>query len=354
MTVVRFVAADLKTGVVRGELPLAPTAGLSRLLSNVGAGRLDLPVTDPACPPEWERWTKPWRALIVAVDESYRIVWSGVVSNRRRGHGPVVALDAVSVEGYLDQVYVPDLTFAADDQTSVIAAALAQVAIDDDGIAMTVDCPASGVVRDRVYAADENARVLGRVQELAAVDDGFEWMIDVAWSDQTRTAFTLTFRTGYPNLGTVVADPVWRFECPGSVVGFELTEPGPVTRVKAWGDESNDVRISSVELVDTDTEALGWPRVEYRETFPGVSVQATIDAHGAGLATARYGTARDLLALQVRADVDPLFGSYSLGDTAWFTSDTDALTGTSLWRVIGWGWEPGASAVSPYLMRVVV
>lgn len=350
----RFLSADLRTGSIRGELPLQVTSDLVTIVSGEASSRAGLPVTDSACPPEWERWTEPRRTQVVAVDEADRIVWSGFVAGRGRDASPVVSLDLVSMPGVLGMVHTPDLVFTGQDQTSVIAAGLVAAAVADGGVALDVDCPASGVSRDRTYAASEQASVLERLTQLGEVDDGFEWIIETAWSSPAHTGFTRTVRAGYPRLGHVVADPVWRFSCPGSVIGFTLSEVGPVTRVRAWGDESNDERLTSGWVVDAAVEAVGWPRADVQETFQGVSVQATIDAHGAAMAARYFGAAQDQLTLRVRADVDPLFGAYGLGDSVWFSAVTSSVTGDSLWRVVGWSVAPGASAVTPHLQRLVL
>jgi len=307
--------------------------------------------------------------MIVVADDRARIVWCGWVEKRRRTAVDVVTLECVEIAGYAGFRHVPDLTYTAQDQTSVIFAALAGILADGAtaGIPLTVSAAASSVTRDREYFAAERATVLTRVSQLAAVEDGFEWTIDTAWTDATHTAVEHTARSGYPMLGTIVAEPAVVFEIPsgiagspssvfevpGGVIDFELTEPGPATHVVAVGDGSNEAQTVSAAVIDTTAE-LALPRFEHVAQFTGVTVQATIDAHAEAEALRVFGTAQDSLALSSRYDQDPRFGSYGLGDTVRARIETAAVSWDEVVRVTGWSLDPGADAVAPVLTRLVV
>jgi hypothetical protein len=192
---------------------------------------------------------------------------------------------------------------------------------------------------------------LERLQQLAAVQNGFEWTVAVEWTDATHTAVEYVFRTGYPTLGTSSDAPALTFECPGSVEGFTYTEPGPVTHVIATGDGSNDARAISTPVIDTDFEGRGWPRIEERRSFSGVTEQDTIDAHAEAMSEVLFGTGQNVAALDLRMDEGPRFGSYGLGDSAAFRVDLASLTVDEVWRVIGWRLAPHGKSVSPMLAR---
>src|SRR5690625_5029507 len=88
-----FLSADLITGEVRDELPMVIDADLSRFIGDVGDGTLPMPIRDPSCPEDWIEHTRPWRTLIVAVDDRGYVVWAGIPNRRVRDPlQPVVSI----------------------------------------------------------------------------------------------------------------------------------------------------------------------------------------------------------------------------------------------------------------------
>ena len=350
-----FLSADLVTGQLREELPLTIEGDLSRLLSNVGAGTLSLSVLDPACPPDWEALTAPWRVMLVVVDDDDEIVWAGIPSSRSRDPlSPVVTLPCVTLEGYLARRYVPSLTWSGKDQTSVIARGLVDVATPF-GIGLTFDTPASFTFRDRSYFWDEGVTVLQRLTELAAVIDGFEWTIDVEWTDATHTRFAKVFRTGYPYLGRVTSSPNAVFELPGGIVGGTYDErwgaDDAATHVRATGDGQGESRTRSAAVIDTVAEASGMPRLELVRTMSGVTTQSVLDAHANAFAAESFG-GQHMITISARADAPPRFSEYSLGDSVRIQVDTDSVQLDEVWRVVGWYLTPGSDTVKPAIARI--
>lgn len=352
-----FLVADLVTGKIRDELPLTIAQDLTRLLMDVGTGDLDLPTSDPACPGNWDSLTTPWHNLVLACDDHARILWAGIPTARTRNPTtPVVTLQCVTVEEYLNRRYVPDLTYTAADQTSTIARALAGIAGDSHGIGLEYDTAASGVLRDRSYYDDESVAVLQRLQELAQVIGGFEWTVDVEWANDARTQVRKIFRTGYPNLGRVTDTPEAWFELPGTItqdVKYDesWSADDAATHVVATGDGEGESKTRSAPVVDTMREAAGFPRLEYRRSFSSVTDQATIDDHAQAVAAQLFG-GQQVVTLSARADQDPKLGDWSLGDTVGIRVRTDTLRLDEVWRVVGYSLAGTLDVVTPTIARV--
>lgn len=350
----RFVLCSLKTGRVLYEMPFTIAGSLSRLLQGFGAGTLTLPILDPACSATWAQDVLPWRSLVLVVDEHDRILWHGIPTNRLRRGTSIVSYPCVTIEGYLLRRYTPDLVFEAVDQTAM-AAALATVAADAAGIPLTIDAPASRVIRDRVYADDENARLYARLQELAAVENGFNWMMDVVWSDADQISVRYVFRTGYPHLGNRTPTPEHVFELPGNVTDFEFDERwgdgDAATDVRAFGDGDSEAKVMSRPVVDTVREAAGWPRLEERRSFSGVTEQHTIDAHAARLGRQLFA-GQELITLTVREDAGTRLGDLNLGDTARVRIEAPDVDLDAVWVVTEWSLSQDATTYSPTLARL--
>lgn len=358
----RFMVCELKTGKVLEEAPLRISQELSRVLRGDGGGEFQLPIRHPETPENWEQLILPWRSLILVVEEaSERIVGHGIPTERLRRGGGIIIYPVVTVEGYLMRRGVPDRVYRQRDQAA-IAKDLAAVAGDAAGIPLRYDCPDSGVRRDREYSSADNASVLDRLQELAAVQDGFDWIIDVDWADDEHTAVKYTFRTGYPHLGNRTNEPEHlfdKFSDPlnggGNVLGYTHSDQWGVgdaaTYVDAQGDGDNDTRLTSAAIIDTVREAAGWPRLERRETFSGVTEQATIDAHARGMAARLFG-GQSVIGITARNGVGTGLSDLTLGDTARVSISDDDLQLDAVLVVVGWSIPPGGETFTPVLARL--
>jgi len=342
------------------EYPLEFDGDLSRLLQAYGEGTLSLPLFDKdgnAVSPNWEQDILPWRSLILAVDEMDRIVWHGIPVKRSRNASAKVRYPCRTVEAYLIERYVPTLSFRQQDQTSVIFRQL--VAVAGDSIGMEYDCAPSGRLRDKDYADDENARVYDRVNELAALIDGFNWTVDVMWGDAEHTFVRKIARTGYPFLGNRDANPVHVFETGQNVVDYSYDEDwtagNAATHVRAIGEGEGDSKVMSSPMVDAVREAAGWPRLEERRSFSNVKEQDTIDSHAKAVAGQLFG-GQNIVELQARNPGDgedfTRLGDFTLGDTAHVSITRPSLTLDEVWPVVGWSLTPSSGVYKPVLAKI--
>jgi hypothetical protein len=357
----RFKVCELVSGKVLDELPFTIEGDLTRALQQYGDGTLSLPLFDSRgdlISDTWEQAVLPWRSLILVVDELDRIVWHGIPQDRPRTMAPQPRYPCRTIEAYLIRRYVPDKVFTQADQTSVIFRWLVGVA--GAGIGLEYDCPPSGVLRDREYKDDDNARVYDRVNELAAVQDGFSWTIDVIWGDDAHSFVRKIARTGYPYLGNRDPNPAHFFELGQNITDFELSEPwgegDAATHVRAVGDAGDDdVRLVSTPVVDTVREAAGWPRLEERRPFSSVTKQQTIDSHARAVATQLFG-GQHVLTITARnpgegEDFTSL-GDLTLGDTAKAIIHCPSLDLDEVWPVVGWSLTPETGVYKPVLAQI--
>lgn len=356
----RFKVCELVTGKFLDEYPMTFEGDLSRLLQAYGEGSLSLPLFDregAPVSPTWEQDILPWRSLILAVDEQDRIVWHGIPTKRARSLRPVVRFPCRTIEGYLVERYVPTMSFKQRDQTSEIFRQL--IAVAGDSVGMEYDCPPSGRLRDHDYADDENARVYDRVNELAALIDGFNWTIDVVWGDDEHTFVRKIARTGYPFLGNRDENPAHFFELGQNISDFDHEDDwssgNAATHVLGIGEGEGDAKVMSAPVIDSEREAAGWPRLEARKSFSNVKLQDTIDSHAHAVAAQMFGGQNvvELVARNPGKSEDfTRLGDFTLGDTARVSIHCPSLDLEEVWPVVGWSLSPTSGTYKPVLAKI--
>lgn len=353
----RFYAVETQSGLVLDELPLLPNRELTRVLQGYGTGGFSLSTTDHRCPPEWEQRTLKHRNSVVMVDDSPQenIVWAGMITNRKRSYTPVVELTCATFEYYLLRRYVPDMKFSQVDQ-ALILQTLAQLAGGADGLNMDYDTPLTGVLRDRTYANDENARVYQRAQELSNVIGGATWMIDTQWADPDHTRVRKIFRTGTPMLGDQDRSPNTVFDLPGPITqSIDYEERGgeneEATHVLAIGDGEGESKLYSSPVIDTQREGMGWPRLEERQSFSGVTETATINSHARSEADSLFG-GQQVLTFDSRMSEGPDVWEMSLGQTVRAIIDLPHLPIDDVFHLIGYSADYRTRIWKPTLAKI--
>lgn len=356
----RFYVCDIKTGNVIDEYPMEVTSELSTRLKTYGSGELALLINHEACPRTWREDFVPWRILVLVCDDQDRIMWGGVPNTRGTTQEDRVTFPMVTLEKYFDRRYMPSAEYEQQDQTSVIARAMAEVCGDDlIGVGLDYDTPASGVLRDRSYYNDEDARILTRIQQLSNVINGFEWTIALEWADSDRARVRKIFRTGYPTLGYVTEEPELTFSVikgvPGPITEFshesQWGDGEAATYVQAVGDGEGEDKPYSLPYIDSDREAAGWPRLEERKTWQGVTEDATLDQHAQGMRLTYFG-GQSVISLTATTREWPTPADVNLGDSVRIEVDLPQLRVSQVWRLIGYSISPNDDKWTPVIARI--
>lgn len=356
----RFQICELTGGNVLDELPMVITSDLTQYLKMYGEGDLALPLFDARkrlISNTWEQSILPGRSLILVVDEQDRIVWSGIPQKRQRNPKYTVQLPCRTVEATLIDRYVPTRNYVGIDQARIFQGLLESTSAG--GIGLDYDCPDTGIVRDKAYNSDENARVYDRINELSNLINGFDWTINVEWADDAHTRVRKVARLGYPHLGNRTTNPVHVFETEQNVEDFDYQEPwgqgDAATHVMAIGDGEGNSKLMSTPVIDTAREAAGWPRVEERRNFSGVTEKSTINSHARALANYLFG-GQQILTLTARnpsAGQDfTRLGDMALGDTARAILNTPQLELDVVWPIVGRSLTPETGVYKPILAKI--
>jgi len=351
--VVEWFACDARTGDVIRYLP-GLTGGIERALSSYSTTTLKLPA------PLWGQLAlgsglyevaRIRRTMLVCVINN-KPAWAGLITRIKDGVGVDVEFGVASLEAWLDDHYVHDHKWTGVDESVIVRGLLADAM--DMGINLVIDAPPTGTPRERQYFDTDDATVYQRLQELAEVNGGPDWTIDVDWEvPERRVVAIFRLRTHIGKLEptatlstTGLTRATWtRTRDYGHGYG--------ATHVMAYSSAGEgDDRPQSSPWIADDLEAAGWPRKELR-FVPSSSItnQGVLESHAARrLAEIREGTTT--YEVTVRRDYEPgRWGiDWNLGDMVNLDLrghlDSPQVSG----RVIGWRMDTEGGLITPTIL----
>jgi hypothetical protein len=254
-----------------------------------------------------------------------------------------------TLESYLYRRKIrADLDYLGWDQLDIARALLTHMASRPEGdIGLVLDGLTSGVLRDRHYKASESAWYGQRLEELANVIDGFEYMIRT-FRDPTTGQRIRQWVSGYPTLGN--ADATHIIEQPGRIKAWSLPEDA-TQAATAWQTRGDTIQddlgtasqpLMSLAYEDAAKLGEGWPLLDQTVDYSTVREVATLNAYAQQLRDTRSGSVtvpKITVAFDDGFALDPNF----LGDVAkftlvndWFPLTSDgAPTYDKTWRIVG-------------------
>lgn len=350
-TTYRYLFVDLSTNSIIAELPLTGV-GFTQQLNQAGTfqGHLLLSGinTDKF---NVDASTIPGRCGLY-VDRDGILVWGGVIWGRSyNSSSQTLTFSAQEWISYFDHRRVTqDVQFTNIDQL-VIAKTLiedAQTATYGDiGVLYNSQGQTtSGVLVSRTYYNYEFKNVFQAIQDLSRQSDGFDFAIDVDYDNVTGLP-TKTFNTYYPRSGVAYTTnsltvPVFEFPA-GNVVEYEYPEDGAAVAntVYGLGAGSNEGKLLSLGQ-DTSKLTAGWALLETTANYSDITDQTVLNnlSQAQALATSYPPV---VLKVVVPASVNPVFGTYSVGDDARIIITDSRFPNTldEIYRIVGLTVQPG-------------
>lgn len=168
----QFLAVSLSNGVVLAEFPDLQVSKLSYRFEEVTSETMVLPWRN--IPSNWGEATIPYGVAILLVRGS-TVLWGGIVAKRERSlQGDGLSLTVVTVEHYLDSVYVKDHVYSNCDQCEIVRD-LVSTTLNGHRFMLSIEASPSAIRRDRTYEESSNKTLLSVLQELSNVQNGPEW-----------------------------------------------------------------------------------------------------------------------------------------------------------------------------------
>jgi hypothetical protein len=320
-TTYTYLVTDLRTGTILDELPLFGVT-FDKKLNDAGSLRAQLHVDDPEIRLREPRvLTEPGRTAVY-VDRDGDLLWGGIVwTSRYTAADGILEIGATDFLSYFDHrlVLAVDLTdpvpYTNADQIDIVQdlVDLAQSHADGDlGIVLT-GSTASGVTRTVSYAPGDLKSVADVLRDLANTDDGLDFAFDVDYDENGAPQRLL--RLGYPRLGLPGGELAYVWEFGANLVDFAWPSDGASMATRVFGLGDSSLGTTPVMRADLTAHDAGWPLLEAAAAPVDTTDTAMLAAHVTGELAARRRPVV-LPELTVRADLDPLVGSYSVGDDA--------------------------------------
>lgn len=349
-TTYRYLFVDLLSNTIIGELPLTGVSFTQQLnqpgtfqghllLSGINANKFNVELS-----------TIPAHCGLY-VDRDGILVWGGVIWGRSyNSTSQTLTFSAQEWISYFEHRRVTqDVAFTNIDQL-VIAKTLIEdaqtAAYGDIGVGYnSAGQTTSGVLVDRVYYNYELKNVYQAIQDLSRQADGFDFSIDVSYDINGLPQ--KDFNTYYPRSGvayTTASTTVPVFEFPaGNMVEYEYPEDGSVVAntVYALGAGSNEGKIIAAGQ-DTSKLLAGWVLLETTANYSDIT-DATVLQELASAQSLATSYPPVVLKIVVPAFVDPIFGTYDLGDDARIIITDSRFPNTldEIYRIVGLTVQPG-------------
>jgi hypothetical protein len=348
MTTYRYLFADLLTNEIIGELPITGVS-FTQQLNQAGTLQAHLLLTGiNTYEFNVEACTEPGRNAIY-VDRDGILVWGGIIWNRTyNSSAQTITINAREFESYFERRRVTTTTAFTNADQLLIARTLinnAQAVASGD-IGVIVGTETSGVLVDRVYYDYELKSVYGAIQDLSRQDDGFDFNIKVEYDMMTGLP-KKTLILGYPRTGTVYSSssttvPVFIFPA-GNMVEYEYPEDGFIAANKLYvlGAGSNEGKLKAT-ATDASKLAAGWALLEDAANYSDITDQTVLNELATGQVLAR-STPPPIIKIVVPASVDPVFGTYDIGDDCrLIITDPRFPTGLdAVYRIVALNVQPG-------------
>lgn len=328
-----ILAADLRTNAILAELPLTQASFVTRL-NDVGDLRGSILLTDPTAnvvANYLQSATQPSRTAVY-VDRDGALVWGGILwTGRYTASTGMLDLQGQDFLSYFaHRLLLVDKTYTNQDQIAIFTDLFnyAKGLIGGDIGLVLGGSASSAVLRTLAYNAYD-LKVLGDAfRELSAMDQGFDYAVDLSYVAGVPTK---TLNLSYPRRGAVAGVSGWLFEfeaagwyhtaagasaplISGNVYDYTWPVDGTLQAVAVYDTGAGSGRtmlqasFSTPALIDA-----GYPLLEstfgYKDVTDPQRLAALAKADGKALANPIA-----LPQLFVRADLDPVLGSYTIGD----------------------------------------
>lgn len=353
MPVYRYFAHDLRTNTQLLELPLTGVR-FGEILNGAGTFSATLQLAVPAATSatttssaaeELTNASTPERTAIW-IERDGVIIWGGIIWQRKRGKSRPAELSGATFWSYFRRRNLfPEggagLVYTATDQHTIFRG-LVTAAQNPPGsnIGVLTGSGLSGVLRDRTYLVYEVPVIADVAEQLAAVDNGFDFAIEVG-QDRSKNLVL-----SYPRRGRQASSTNVAFVDGKNLIDYEVLEDGTRSArvVQAFGAGDGDRMLRSTQT-RTDMLDAGFPATSTVTSYKSVTDQSTLNAHALADVNARAVTPTFWKVRVDPTDPDGGLGAFTIGDDALvtigddenFPRQADGSPGYSGYhRIIGW------------------
>ncbi|MFD5591934.1 hypothetical protein ACWC9X_08640 [Streptomyces asoensis] len=283
----RLLFCDLRSDQLLDALPVQGVA-LDDYIGKTGRLTGTVPIPNREIAERARRTLQPGRTA-VWVERGREIWWGGILwtlqlASDARGY-LAAQIQCGGWESYLYRRLLFDTQVAQGvDQFDIVRGLVDYVQSTPGGnLGITYDTEASGVTRDREFSRYDLPSIGDLIDQLAAVERGFEWRI-ASFRDAAGQRVK-QLQLGHPVIRTGAAEIV--LDHPGHVLTYAWPHDAS-SLANAWqsrGASTNSNQaadsfpLMSERLVADDDIAAGWPRLDGSSDYTTVEQQPTLDDH---------------------------------------------------------------------------
>lgn len=336
-----YITADILTGTVIEEVPLRSVKWAKELN---GPGSFEGTI-DADHPKAVRNVVSPGARFIYVLRNGVP-VWGGIIWVVRN-KGGVLEIQAQGIWSYFRRRLIKaSVTFTNSDQFTIAQSLLNTAAASPGGdIGVVVPVTTSGVLRTRTYIGTERKPVGEAVEQLAAVENGFDFEITTSLSGAT---FTNDVVFHYPRQGRRLS-AVWDVSVHVTLDEWEVDASAAANSISGLGSGDGD---AALVLDAADPAKLTeYPLLEDTASFKDVVERSTLEAHTRAELT-RRSSPTALPGLTLLPTAETTVGSFVVGDEV-------NLRGTRGWSELdGWyrivGYEVSVSDEGDEKIRVTI
>lgn len=304
------------TTTVLDEVPFT-SVSYSNVLSGIGEFTGSININPETATFNLRQNTSPGKMTLYVFRDD-EVVWGGIIWKRNfDSDSRTLQVVAKTFESYFDHRLQRTTKYWSNDDQFDIARWLVVNNSSINAFNMEVTNKTSPIRRERVMFGYEFKTSGEELQALAQLLDGFDYNV-IVYQDTETLAIRRRLDFFYPTRGLSRNATTLQFEYPGAIKQFTLDEDAENSANSVWvigageGTEQLSARADNYDQLNA-----GWPRIEMTRSFKSVFRPSILTAQ-ANAAIERVLTPVTVFEVSLKPDIDPVFGTYGLGDWARF------------------------------------
>jgi hypothetical protein len=340
MVALKYLFGDLSTREIIAELPLT-SVSMNKKLNEFGVFRGTIYLDSSGISNyDVAAATMPGRNFIV-VERGDTPIWEGIVwTSSYESQGKSLNLTARTYEAFADKQIMGDFERIATEQRNIFRDLWMELQTPTERN-LSINIPttfADMVLRTVTVYGNEYKTYLQVMNSIADGADGFDWTIDTI---KQNNQYYRYLKIGYPVLGATDVAGL-SFDYPGNITNYYKTSgvSSAATHLFLLGaGEGSGMVVGTA--VQEDLIETGFKRYDVVLARKDVDSQGRIDSLAAQLGAIRRIPV-SVIKVFVKADQEPVFGSYALGDAATLSiidpRHPDGFTSNA--RIVAWEYRP--------------
>lgn len=340
MTSMTYLFGDLLTGEVLEEISLYGTSLSLNMDGGELRGTFQYDQTGKMNE-TLEAATQPGRNFVVAERDGHP-VWGGIVWTRTyQSQSKTEQLYCRTFDAYADRRIIDfDYSSVNVEQTQLFLTLYELMQADTSAVKIELPAPlATGIGITLEVKGAEYKTYRQVLSSISDTDVGFDWTIDVV---RDGGSYRRVMRLGFPNLGSPWSTTSPIFDYPGNISNYYQNESMAESGTHIYGigaGEGETMVVSTV--IHGDVLNGGFPRYDNDFSMKDIASQAILDSQTAIKANI-LRPPMPIITVELKADRNPEFGSYSIGDACTLIFDDPKHPNRFIKQtsIIGWEYTP--------------